>query len=36
MRRNIVETIIGGLVLLVAALFLFYAYTGSNLRARPP
>jgi phospholipid/cholesterol/gamma-HCH transport system substrate-binding protein len=32
MRRNFVETIIGGLVLLVAALFLFYAYTGSNLR----
>src|SRR5438309_1711052 len=32
MRRNIVETIIGGLVLLVAALFLYYAYTGSNLR----
>ena len=32
MRRNIVETIIGGLVLLVAALFLFYAYSGSNLR----
>jgi len=32
MRRSFVETIIGGLVLLVAILFLFYAYSGSNLR----
>ncbi len=34
MRRNIVETVMGGVVLIVAGLFLFFAYnyTGSNLR----
>src|SRR5260221_12511192 len=32
MRRSFVETVIGGLVLLVAALFLCYTYSGSNLR----
>ena len=32
MRRNIVETVMGALVLAVAVLFLAFAYTGSNLR----
>jgi len=32
MRRNIIETIMGGVVLLIAALFLAFAYAGSNLR----
>ena len=32
MRRNVIETIMGGVVLLIAALFLFFAYSGSNLR----
>ena len=33
MRRNIVETVMGALVLAVAVLFLVFAYNGSNLRA---
>jgi phospholipid/cholesterol/gamma-HCH transport system substrate-binding protein len=32
MRRNIIETIMGGVVLVIAALFLAFAYAGSNLR----
>ncbi|MEW5703474.1 MAG: outer membrane lipid asymmetry maintenance protein MlaD [Pseudomonadota bacterium] len=35
MRRNIVETVMGGVVLIVAALFLVFAYTytGESMRA---
>lgn len=33
MRRNIVETVMGAVVLLVAGLFLFFAYTNSNVKA---
>jgi phospholipid/cholesterol/gamma-HCH transport system substrate-binding protein len=32
MSRNIVETILGGVVLLVAVVFLFYAYENSSLK----
>lgn len=32
MRRNVVETIMGAVVLVIAGLFLAYAYSGSNLR----
>jgi phospholipid/cholesterol/gamma-HCH transport system substrate-binding protein len=32
MSRNIVETILGGVVLLVAIVFLFYAYENSSLK----
>jgi phospholipid/cholesterol/gamma-HCH transport system substrate-binding protein len=33
MRRNAVETVLGAVVLVVAALFLFFAYTTSEVRA---
>ena len=32
MQRSLVETIMGGVVLVIAALFLLFAYSGSNLR----
>jgi phospholipid/cholesterol/gamma-HCH transport system substrate-binding protein len=32
MRRNIIETVLGGVVLCVAAVFLVFAYTSANLR----
>ena len=32
MSRNVIETVMGGVVLLVAAVFLGFAYTSSNLR----
>lgn len=32
MSRNVIETVMGGVVLLVAALFLVFAYSASNLR----
>lgn len=32
MRRNVIETVLGGVVLLVAALFLVLAYTNASLR----
>jgi phospholipid/cholesterol/gamma-HCH transport system substrate-binding protein len=33
MKRNAVETVMGAVVLVVAALFLFFAYTTSEVRA---
>lgn len=33
MRRNVIETVLGGVVLAVAALFLVFAYTSADLRA---
>ena len=33
MRRSVIETIMGGIVLVVAALFLFFAYSSANVRA---
>ena len=33
MKRNAVETVMGAVVLVVAALFLFFAYTSSEVRA---
>jgi phospholipid/cholesterol/gamma-HCH transport system substrate-binding protein len=33
MRRSVIETIMGAVVLVVAALFLFFAYTSSNVQA---
>ena len=33
MKRNAVETVMGAVVILVAALFLFFAYTTSQVRA---
>lgn len=33
MRRSVIETIMGAVVVLVAGLFLFVAYTSSNVRA---
>jgi len=33
MRRSVIETIMGAVVLVVAGLFLFFAYTTSNVRA---
>ncbi|HXP29590.1 MAG TPA: outer membrane lipid asymmetry maintenance protein MlaD [Stellaceae bacterium] len=33
MKRNAVETVMGAVVLVVAALFLFFAYTTSTVRA---
>jgi phospholipid/cholesterol/gamma-HCH transport system substrate-binding protein len=33
MRGNVIETVMGGVVLVVAALFLFFAYTTSQVRA---
>jgi phospholipid/cholesterol/gamma-HCH transport system substrate-binding protein len=33
MRRSVIETIMGAVVLVVAGLFLFFAYSSSNVRA---
>jgi phospholipid/cholesterol/gamma-HCH transport system substrate-binding protein len=33
MRGNMIETVMGGVVLVIAALFLFFAYSTSQLRA---
>ena len=33
MRRSVIETIMGAVVLVVAGLFLFFAYTSSNVQA---
>src|SRR6516225_11346591 len=33
MRTNVIETVMGGVVLVVAALFLFFAYSTSQVRA---
>ncbi|WP_114391987.1 outer membrane lipid asymmetry maintenance protein MlaD [Oleisolibacter albus] len=33
MRRNVIETVLGAVVLAVAGLFLFFAYTTSHVRA---
>ena len=33
MRRNVIETVMGAIVLVVAGLFLFFAYTSANLRS---
>lgn len=33
MRRNVIETVLGAVVLLVAGFFLFFAYTSSSVRA---
>ncbi|MBV9860339.1 MAG: outer membrane lipid asymmetry maintenance protein MlaD [Alphaproteobacteria bacterium] len=33
MRGNVIETVMGGVVLLVAAVFLYFAYTTSQVRA---
>jgi phospholipid/cholesterol/gamma-HCH transport system substrate-binding protein len=35
MRRNAIETIMGAVVLLVAALFVYVTYTSTNVRASP-
>ena len=35
MRRNLIETILGGVVLVVAALFLTFAYTNAGIQAVP-
>ena len=35
MRGNVIETVMGAVVLVVAALFLFFAYSTSQLRAVP-
>ena len=32
MQRNVIETILGAIVLLIAGMFLVFAYTNSNLR----
>jgi phospholipid/cholesterol/gamma-HCH transport system substrate-binding protein len=32
MRRNVIETVLGAVVLLVAALFVIFAYTNASLR----
>ncbi len=32
MKRNIIETVMGGVVLVVAGIFLFFAYSGSSMR----
>ncbi|MGQ9370377.1 outer membrane lipid asymmetry maintenance protein MlaD [Azospirillum sp. ST 5-10] len=32
MRRNVIETVLGGVVLVVAAFFLVFAYTSADLR----
>jgi phospholipid/cholesterol/gamma-HCH transport system substrate-binding protein len=32
MKRNVIESILGGVVLLVAGLFLLFAYLGSDIR----
>jgi phospholipid/cholesterol/gamma-HCH transport system substrate-binding protein len=33
MRRNVIETVLGAVVLVVAGFFLFFAYTTSSVRA---
>src|SRR5512145_2657964 len=33
MRRSVIETIMGAVVLVIAGLFLFFAYTSSDVRA---
>ena len=33
MTGNVIETVMGGVVLVVAAFFLFFAYTTSQVRA---
>ncbi|MDG5495255.1 outer membrane lipid asymmetry maintenance protein MlaD [Niveispirillum sp. BGYR6] len=33
MRRNVIETVLGAVVLVVAGFFLFFAYTSSSVRA---
>jgi phospholipid/cholesterol/gamma-HCH transport system substrate-binding protein len=35
MRRNVIETVMGGVVLIVAALFVFFAYTTAQVRSAP-
>lgn len=35
MRRNLVETVMGAVVLLVAALFVYFAFTTTHVGARP-
>jgi phospholipid/cholesterol/gamma-HCH transport system substrate-binding protein len=35
MSRNMIETVLGAVVLVVAAVFLFFAYTASQVRAVP-
>jgi phospholipid/cholesterol/gamma-HCH transport system substrate-binding protein len=35
MSRNVIETVLGAVVLVAAALFLFFAYTTSQVRAVP-
>ncbi|MBM3599740.1 MAG: outer membrane lipid asymmetry maintenance protein MlaD [Alphaproteobacteria bacterium] len=32
MRRNVIETVMGAVVLVVAGMFLFFAYSGSTVR----
>ncbi len=32
MNRNVIESVLGGVVLLVAGLFLVFAYLGSDIR----
>lgn len=32
MKRNVIETVMGGVVLVVAGMFLFFAYSGSSMR----
>ena len=32
MKRNVIETVLGGVVLLVAGLFLVFAYLGSDVK----
>ena len=33
MKRNVIETVLGGVVILVAGLFLVFAYLGSDVRS---
>ncbi len=35
MRRNAVETVLGAVVLMVAGLFVYFAYTTAEVRAKP-
>ena len=35
MRRNLIETVMGAVVLLVAALFVFFAYNTAQVRSAP-
>lgn len=35
MRRNVIETVMGAVVLIVAAIFVYLAYTSAQLRAIP-